>query len=212
MHAFEDAGRFTLSPVSWHELARHGVTVVGRAVETLGVWTDDDVLRSYTVGNLDTYWRRQAEACTASPANAAAPFVCEWVVPGVARLHHLLVTGEQTAKSRAVRWGLGFHPERFHRVLRESLAIREGAFEPQYDDAVERGRDVAAFATYVVRQGVASTCEGVDHAHAAELGAGSEVLGPELEPAGLGGRLQRNPSGSWSLRHGRRATSSTSGT
>jgi aminoglycoside adenylyltransferase-like protein len=155
MHAFEDAGRFTLSPVSWHELARHGVTVTGPAVTTLGVWTDDDVLRRYTVGNLDTYWRRQAEACTDSPAEASMPYACEWVVPGVARLHHLLITGEQTAKSRAARWGLGYYPERFHRVLRESLAIREGAFEPQYDDVAQRGRDVAAFASYVVELGVA---------------------------------------------------------
>lgn len=155
MHAFEEAGRFTLSPVSWHELARHGVTVTGPPVVTLGVWTDDAVLRSYTVGNLDTYWRRQARACSASPAEASAPFACEWVVPGVARLHHLLVTGEQTAKSLGARWGLGFYPERWHRVLRESLSIRAGAFEPQYDDVLERGRDVAAFATYVVEEGVA---------------------------------------------------------
>jgi hypothetical protein len=155
MHAFEDAGRFTLSPVSWHELARHGVTVTGPPVATLDVWTDDDVLRSYTLGNLDTYWRRQAEACTASPAEAAAPSACEWVVPGVARLHHLLVTGEQTAKSLAARWGLGFYPERWHRVLRESLAVREGTFGPQYDDVAERGADVTAFVTYVVEQGVA---------------------------------------------------------
>jgi hypothetical protein len=155
LHAFEDAGRFTLSPVSWHELGRHGVTVSGPPVSTLDVWTDDSVLRAYTLDNLDTYWRTQVEACAASPEEASAPLACEWVVPGVARLHHLLVTGEQTAKSRAARWGLGYYPERFHRVLRESLWIREGAFEPQYDDALERGHDVGAFASYVVVQGVA---------------------------------------------------------
>lgn len=154
-HAFESAGRFALSPVPWHELAHHGVTVAGPPVESLAIWTDDAVLRDYTVDNLDTYWRRRAERCATDPEAARLPCSCEWVVPGVARLHHLLVTGEQTAKSRAVRWGLGHYPERFHRVLRESLAIREGAFEPQYDDVLRRGRDVAEFASYVVAQGVA---------------------------------------------------------
>ena len=154
LHDFDESGRFTLSPVSWHELARHGVTVCGPPVSALGVWTDDEVLRAYTVDNLDTYWRGHAETCTADPGRASAPFACEWVVPGIARLHHLLVTGEQTAKSLAVRWGLGFYPERFHRVLRESLAIREGAFEPQYADVTKRGRDVGAFATHVVERGV----------------------------------------------------------
>lgn len=137
-------------PVSWHELARHGVTVAGPPVATLGVWTDDSLLRDHTINNLDTYWRGQAAALAANPTAAATPFTCEWVVPGVARLHHLLVTGEQTSKSRAVRWGLQYYPERFHRVLRESLAVREGAFEPQYADLGERALDVAAFAEHVI--------------------------------------------------------------
>jgi hypothetical protein len=161
MHRFVERSRFEISPVGWHELARHGITVTGPGITDLDIWTDDDVLREFTIGNLDTYWRRHAEECTASPAEASVPFACEWVVPGVARLHHLLVTGEQTAKSLAVRWGLGYYPERFHRVLRESLAIREGAFEPQYDDVVQRGRDVGAFASYVVEQGVQWAEQGV---------------------------------------------------
>ncbi len=155
MHRFVAESRVEVSLVGWHELARHGIAVTGPPIASLHVWTDDAALRRLTIDNLDTYWRGHAEACTAKPEEASVPFACEWVVPGVARLHHLLVTGEQTAKSLAVRWGLAYYPERFHRVLRESLAIREGAFEPQYDDATERGRDVGAFASYVVEQGLA---------------------------------------------------------
>jgi hypothetical protein len=160
LHGFEEHSRFDLSPVAWHELARHGVTVVGPPLADLGIWTDDAVLRAFTIDNLDTYWRGQAGTCMAAPERAAVPFACEWVVPGVARLHHLLVTGEQTAKSLAVRWGLGYYPERFHRVLRESLAIREDAFEPQYEDLLDRGADVGAFASYVVERGVGAGLEG----------------------------------------------------
>ena len=155
MKGFSAAGRFDLSPVSWHELARHGVTVTGPPVESLGIWTDDEVLRAHTLDNLDTYWRGQVEVCRADLEAASAPSACEWVVPGVARLHHLLVTGSQTSKFRAARWGLAFYPERFHRVLREALAIREGGFPSQYDDVAGRGRDVAAFASYVVDAGLA---------------------------------------------------------
>lgn len=151
MREFSDAGRFDLTPVPWHELARHGVTVVGPPVETLEVWTDDAVLRAFTIDNLDTYWRGQAAACL-DPDLASTPFACEWVVPGIARLDHLLVTGEQTGKSLAARWGLTHYPERYHRVLREALWIREGAGSQEYDDVGERGRDVAEFAAYVVEQ------------------------------------------------------------
>ena len=69
---------------------------------------------------------------------------------GVARLHHLLVTGEMTAKSAAGRWGLGFYDERFHRVLREALRIRDGISEGEYDDPAERGRDTAEFTVWAV--------------------------------------------------------------
>ena len=152
---FHDQGRHEISPVAWHELARHGLTVDGPALDTLDIWTDDARLRAFTIDNLDTYWRGQARDCVADPVGAASDFACEWVVPGVARLHHLLVTGEQTAKSLAARWGLGFYPERWHPVLRESLWVREGTGGPQYDDLAERGADVTAFAAYVVEQGVA---------------------------------------------------------
>jgi hypothetical protein len=134
-------------------------------VASLGVWTDDAVLRAYTTHNLDTYWRAQAEVCASRADVAAADATCEWVVPGVARLHHLVETGRQTAKSRAVRWGLAFYPVSFHRVLREALRLREGAFEPQYDDQGERGADVTRFVAYVVGRGTADsqpTPRGVD--------------------------------------------------
>jgi hypothetical protein len=139
-------------PVGWHELARHGVTVCGPPVESLSIWTDEDLLRRHTIDNLDTYWREWARRCATADDVATHEWTCEWVVPGIARLDHLLVTGQQTSKSRAVRWGLSHYPERFHRVLRESLAIREEAFEPQYEDVPERGRDVATFASYVVER------------------------------------------------------------
>jgi Domain of unknown function (DUF4111) len=130
---------------------------MGPELETLDIWTDDGVLRAHTVANLDTYWRGQAAYCAVNRRGAASDFACEWVVPGVARLHHLLVTGRQTAKSLAARWGLGFYPERWHRVLREALRLREREGAPQYDDLGNRGADVTAFVAYVVEQGVSST-------------------------------------------------------
>ena len=71
---------------------------------------------------------------------------------GVARLDHLLVTGELTTKSGAGRWGLTYYPDRFHRVLREALRIREGGRDEYPDDDQLRGQDTAAFTAYVVEQ------------------------------------------------------------
>jgi hypothetical protein len=55
-----------------------------------------------------------------------------------------------TAKSAAGRWGLEHYDERFDRVLREALRIRDGEGSSEYADPAERGRDTAEFTSYVV--------------------------------------------------------------
>lgn len=97
----------------------------------------------------------------AMPSEGAAEAACCWCVLGVTRLHHLLVTGEMTTKSRAGRWGPATYPERFHRVLRiregidGSIAggIHEGRGDEYPHDRDARGHDTAALTARVVGQG-----------------------------------------------------------
>jgi hypothetical protein len=152
-HLFEEETPVHDGVVAWHELARHGVTVAGPDLRDLGVWTDREALVDFTRGNLDTYWRGNAEALAAMPSEGRTERACEWCVLGVARLHHLLVTGEMTTKNGAGRWGLTHYPERFHRVLREALRIRNGGSAEYLDDDESRGADTAAFTAYVVERG-----------------------------------------------------------
>ena len=147
--------------VAWHELARHGVTVTGPAPERLGIWTSQDVLLEFTRGNLDGYWRATAAALETALAeggdqrqeSASSEEACTWCVLGVARLHHLLVTGAMTTKSLAGRWGLDFYPDRFRPVLREALRIRDGGPDGYPGRAEARGVDTLAFTSYVVAAG-----------------------------------------------------------
>ena len=141
--------------VAWHELARHGVTVTGPDLSTLAIWTDSHVLQRYTVDNLDTYWRTITDQLATSSANepeADLDYACCWCVLGVARLHHLIVTGEMTTKSGAGRWGLSYYDQRWHRILREALRLREGG-RPEYDNQASRLQDTTDFTAYVVGAG-----------------------------------------------------------
>jgi len=146
--------------VAWHELAWHGVRVSGLPLDELHVWTSVQQLRDFTRGNLDTYWRANAEGLARMPDEGAPAWACCWCVLGVTRLHHLLVTGEMTTKSAAGRWGLITYPGRFHRVLREALFIRDaggdtirGEQGSEYlDDRGARGRDTAELTAWVVAQ------------------------------------------------------------
>jgi hypothetical protein len=149
----------TASPsgmIAWHELARGGITVAGPELSTLQIWTDESALREFTVGNLDTYWRRNAEGLTrATPADLPADertrdYLLSHCILASVRLQHLLVTGEMTAKSRAGRWALTHFDERWHRVLAEGLHLREASGESGYADQAELLADVRDFLAHVV--------------------------------------------------------------
>jgi hypothetical protein len=163
---FEPADRYDVTPLGWHELARHSIAVRG---ELPKVWTDQRRLEDFTRHTLTTEWAEIAASLEKFPQESAAD-EATWHVLAAARMHHLLVTGEMTSKSAAGRWGLVHYDKRWHPVIREALRIRESASsgEPtsasgapsqggaEYSDPAMRGADVAAFTAYVVDQARAS--------------------------------------------------------
>jgi hypothetical protein len=56
---------FDVNPVGWHVLANHGIPVRGPHPPALDLQTDDSLLRSWTLGNLDAYWAPWASAILA---------------------------------------------------------------------------------------------------------------------------------------------------
>ena len=121
---WDDEGRFEVSPVSWHELARHGVTVRGPRLDQVDVWTDQQALRAYTHANLAEYWAGEVSGLRRFPAEAARPDVVAWFVLGVPRLHHLLATDRLTSKDGAGRHAVEAFGERWRPLVAEALAYR----------------------------------------------------------------------------------------
>ena len=148
---------YDMNPVSWHELARHGVTVRGPALSERDVWTDDAALRAFSHGNLGSYWAGVADSLVKHPAEATEPWLVAWSVLGVSRLHHLLATGTLTSKSGAGRYALTAFGPQWHRIIREALRARErpGDVSSYDDEPAARGRDTAAFTVMAVESGLA---------------------------------------------------------
>lgn len=156
---FYDLARLDVHPVTWHELARHGVVVRGPELRESEIWTDSKVLRQYTYDNLRSYWSEQADALRQFPDEAAKTDIVTWFVLGVSRLHHLLATDRLTSKSGAGRYALDAFDTRWHPVIREALVVREtGSTTGEYDvDPGRRGRDTVAFAQMAVQDGLSLT-------------------------------------------------------
>ncbi|GAA3377360.1 hypothetical protein GCM10020367_52740 [Streptomyces sannanensis] len=154
---FKGAGRFSVNPVTWHELVRHGVKVRGPVLTESEVWTDDAALRAFSHGNLSSYWSGVHEALVKSPEEAGDPDAAEWCVLSVSRLHHLLATGSLTSKSGAGRYALAAFESRWHSIILEALRVRESTGASSAYDGVpgHRASDTIAFTAMVVEAGLA---------------------------------------------------------
>jgi hypothetical protein len=159
LHQWFDVGTHAdVKHITWRELRDHGITMRGKDLRDVTIWSDDAALHASTLENLDTYWRSQLEAMEHHPREASLPHAAEWGALGASRLVHLLVTGRPTSKSGAGRWALRTYPG--HReIVEEGLRVRERPDAPSSyaADPGRRRRDLIAFMTEVIADGVART-------------------------------------------------------
>ncbi len=154
-----------LNPVTWYVLATNGVTVRGPSVERLGIYVDIDARARFAADNLLGYWRMLAVdlagECAASPDGQFDAASFEWCALGALRLHHTAFEGGVISKADAARYGLEMAPARFHPMLRQALAVREGASAQVGFDTATMS-DAAALITWCVH--AAAVALGIDPA------------------------------------------------
>jgi hypothetical protein len=143
------------NPITWHTLARYGVPLRGPQPAELEIWTDPELLASWTTGNLDTYWRRRldrsARLATLRGLASLSDFETAWTVTGVTRLHYTLATGNITSKQGACHYALGTFAPQWHRIVREALRLRRGERGSVYhNNRFTRRADLRAYAAMVI--------------------------------------------------------------
>lgn len=158
---FTPAGRSGLDPVTFCELAWHGIAVRGPEPVEVDVWADREALRAFTAGNLGAYWRpwwqRMRSPHPLALAVGLSAWFPVWAVLGVSRLHHLLATGTMTSKCGTGRYAHEVFAPRWRPVIAESLHLRTGGAEGRrsYRDPRRRRRDTLAFVDTAVEAALA---------------------------------------------------------
>ncbi len=139
---------FDVSPVTWRNLAEHGVALRGPEPAQLAVRLDREELRSWLLASLDGYWLRWAArarrraAITPFPRRAAAAGVL-----GVSRVHYTLATGEIASKPQAGRYALETFDARWGPLIEDAIDHWEGRSAPRRPR--DRLREAGAFVQMV---------------------------------------------------------------
>lgn len=145
------AARCGINPVTFCELATHGIAVRGPQPSEVDMWADQKSLREFTIDNLRTYWRpwwqRNRQWRPLPLAIGVSPWFPVWATLGVSRMHHLLATGTMTSKCGAGRYAMETFDPRWHRIIAESLSLRTNGAEGRrgYRNPLTRRRDTLAF-------------------------------------------------------------------
>ena len=143
------------SPVDWHTVARYGVACRGPVPQSIDIWADQDVLISWTVRNLDDYWRPMRELCSKLPSLgglfALRDHTVQEGVLGVTRLHYTIATGDITSKQGAGLYALETFPNTWHQLVNECLRIRRGGEgRSLYWEPLSRRREGLAYMDMVI--------------------------------------------------------------
>ncbi|MCM6775259.1 nucleotidyltransferase domain-containing protein [Nocardia sp. CDC159] len=162
---FTPAGRAGLNPVTFCELAWHGIALRGPQPSEIDLWADSDALRAFTIDNLRSYWRpwwhRHRQPRPLPLLIGLSAWFPVWAVLGVSRLHHFLATATMTSKCGAGRYAQNAFAPRWRRIIDESLALRTDNAEGRlgYRNPLARRRDTLAFLDTTIEAALALPAE-----------------------------------------------------
>ncbi|WP_036605327.1 aminoglycoside adenylyltransferase domain-containing protein [Paenibacillus assamensis] len=120
-------GKWDLNAITWWMLKQYGITIYGPESKELNIdisW--DDVIQTLDY-NLNHYWRRKS--------NGRLPYMLDDVradaVCTMCRIMYSLEHQHIAAKVEAVQYVMNKLPEKWHPLLLEAIAVREGHHKPQ---------------------------------------------------------------------------------
>lgn len=141
--------RVGVNAVTWWTIGNCGLALIGPEPQNLDIEVDGAALTAYLLPNLNTYWR----AFTKNPRRVLwllSDSGLQWVILGVLRQYYTFREQAIISKTEAGHYGLGHLPERWGRLIREALRIRQGAGVPLYRSRIGRAADAHRFLRFMI--------------------------------------------------------------
>ncbi len=154
---FKGFEKFDRNSIDAFQLIKHGITVKGQEIGKLDYTVDFDILISKMRDNLNTYWLNWLNDCRKFPSIRYIGLLVslklvEWGVLGVSRQYYTLREGDITSKVEAGKYALQNVPQQWHKIIKESMRLREDNKKPYYNSIFERRIDALGYIDYIIQE------------------------------------------------------------
>lgn len=154
---FKAAGNFDANLVTWWVIQNHGITLIGPQPSKLSLHVDWNILLKLMHENLNSYWIRFIQK-----PRGIAWFLhdsgIEWIILGVLRQYYSFVAHDITSKLGAGEYALTHLPEKWNRIIREALRIRNQEPVSLYTSKLTRAGEAYNFVRFLMQQSNKQYC------------------------------------------------------
>ncbi|MGE5631052.1 MAG: aminoglycoside adenylyltransferase domain-containing protein [Caulobacteraceae bacterium] len=149
--------KFDRNSIDAYQLKKYGITIKGQDIKNYNYEVNWDILISNMRDNLNTYWLNWVNGCRRFPSiKYLGLFISlgmiEWGVLGISRLYYTFSEGDMTSKVGAGEYALRTVPQKWHRIINESMRLRKGIGKSYYRSIFERRNDALDYIEFIIQE------------------------------------------------------------
>ncbi len=147
--------RFDHNSIDAYQLQKYGITLRGKNIGDYNYHVDWNELLEHMKDNLNTYWLNwMTNSSKLFSINGLVSSISlksiEWGVLGVTRQYYSFIEKGMTSKVGAGEYALMCVPERWHKILRESMRSRKGIAKSYYKSVFTRRKDMLQYMNFII--------------------------------------------------------------
>ncbi|ADL50071.1 aminoglycoside adenylyltransferase domain-containing protein [Clostridium cellulovorans] len=152
---FEGIVPFLRDSIDAFQLKKYGINIKGQSAKSLDYSVNFNILINNMYENLNTYWLNWMNKCKKFPSMDYINLLVnlkeiEWGVLGVSRLYYTFLEKDMTSKVGAGEYALKVFPQRWHKIINESMRLRKGVKTSYYSSLLQRRNDAIAYMDFVI--------------------------------------------------------------
>ncbi|WP_226641629.1 aminoglycoside adenylyltransferase domain-containing protein [Mesobacillus subterraneus] len=149
---------FNFNPITWWVLREKGIKILGPEIEGFQLDIQPQVLTSYVLENMNSYWTNRVQMAEASIEQLVQlpteqiDIEIEWTVLGLLRQFYTIKENDIVSKLAAGEYGLTQLPVEWHTIINEARNIRKGEKDKIFNSERDRLDHALRFSKYLINQ------------------------------------------------------------